>query len=97
MTRYFSDLDDGKTKYVDMIGTELADVELVSEEALGFLSIVFKDDHSDGDRVIAVSVRDEAGHVVYRSTLTLQTVWFDKRPSGRAAERSSSSLNEMPD
>lgn len=78
MARYFSDLDNGKIKYVDNVGTELAGIECVANEALGFLSTVFKDGHrNDENHNITVSVRNERNQVVYRSTLTLQTVWLD--------------------
>jgi two-component system, response regulator PdtaR len=78
MPRYFSDLDDGKTRYVDVIGTELADERLVSREAIGFLASVFNDILPDkSDHVFVVSVRNEVGRPVFATTLTLQSDWLD--------------------
>jgi hypothetical protein len=77
MARYFSDLDDGKTKYVDSIGTELADVRLVPSEAIGFLTAVAKDVRDDADRILVVSVRNEDGQIIFTTTLTLQSDWLD--------------------
>jgi hypothetical protein len=78
MALYFSDLDTGKTKYVDIVGTELAHIELVPDEAVGFLAAVFRDSRAkDGDRVLTVSVRDHRNEIVYRSTLSLHGVWSD--------------------
>jgi hypothetical protein len=77
MSRYFSDLDDGKTKYVDRVGTELLSEAMVEREALGFLAQVFKDAAPDeGDRIFTVSVRNEAQSVVFTTVLTLQSDWI---------------------
>ena len=43
MPRYFFDLDNGRTNYVDTIGTELDEPKMVQSEAVGFLAAVFKD------------------------------------------------------
>ena len=83
MARYFSDLDDGKTKYVDSVGTELADVKMVPAEAIGFLTAIAKDVRDDADRTLVVSVRNEDGQVIFTTTLTLQSDWLD---TGRVAK-----------
>jgi hypothetical protein len=65
---------------------------MIPDEALGFLSVVFKDAHSDGDRGIAVSVRG------------WRRQSFNAYPAGRLAGRKartrapdlSTSLNERP-
>jgi CheY-like chemotaxis protein len=70
MPRYFSDLDNGKSKYVDTIGTELAHAGMAEREAVKFLAAVFKDAPPEGsERVFAVSVRDNSG-VIFTTTLT---------------------------
>src|ERR1700686_5402286 len=78
MSRYFSDLDGGKTRYVDIIGTELADVKMVSREAIWFLASVFNDRVPDtGDSRFVVNVRSEAGQKIFTTTLMLQSAWLD--------------------
>lgn len=83
MSRYFFDLDNGKANYVDTIGSELSDPKMVQSEAVGFLASVFKDTALDGGPVHLVSVRDEAGRVVFTTVLTLLSEWQD--PDERAA------------
>jgi hypothetical protein len=77
MARYFSDLDDGKTKYVDSIGTELPDIKMVPHEAIGFLTAVIKDIRDEADRTLVVNVRNEAGQIIFTTMLTLQSDWLD--------------------
>jgi hypothetical protein len=84
MARYFSDFDDGQRKYVDSVGTELADMSMVPSEAIGFLTAVVKDVRDDADRNITVSVRDEDGRIVFMTTLTLQSDWLDMGDVARA-------------
>jgi hypothetical protein len=77
MPRFFSDFDNGKTRYVDTIGTELADVDMVSREAIGLLASVFSDAPPDkSSRIFIVSVRNEAGLMIFTTTLTLQSDWL---------------------
>jgi two-component system, response regulator PdtaR len=88
MPRYFSDLDNGKTKYVDIIGTEWADVRMASREAMGFLASVFKDALPEtNDGVFVVSVRNEAGLTIFTTTLTFQSDWLDTRHRTTAKKR----------
>jgi CheY-like chemotaxis protein len=76
MPRYFFDFDDGKADYVDAIGTELADPKSVPGEAAAFVASVFRDAaHDARDRVLQVSVRNDAGRVVFTTTLSLQSQW----------------------
>ena len=78
MQRYFFDFDNGKTNYVDTIGTEIDEREAVRREAVGFLAAVFKDaPHHDSGPVHLVSVRDEVGRVIFTTALTLQSDWRD--------------------
>jgi hypothetical protein len=77
MPRYFSDLDNGKTKYVDVVGTELSDIKLVSREAVRFLASVFTDALPEtSDNIFVVSVRNEAGLTIFTITLMLQSDWL---------------------
>jgi CheY-like chemotaxis protein len=78
MPQYFFDLDDGKTSYVDAVGSEVADPGTIQSEAIGFLASVFKDAvHEDSNRAFLVSVRNAADQIVFTTTLTLQTEWCD--------------------
>jgi hypothetical protein len=77
MARYFSDLDDGTTKYVDSVGTELPDIKMVPYEAIGFLTAVAKDIRDDADRTLVVNVRNEGGQIIFTTMLTLQSDWLD--------------------
>jgi hypothetical protein len=78
MSRYFSDLDDGKTRYIDIIGTELTDVKMVSGEAIGLLASVFNDRLPDtSDSTFVVNVRNEVGRNIFTTTLMLQSAWLD--------------------
>jgi hypothetical protein len=84
MPRYFFDFDDGKTDYVDTIGNELADPKSVAAEAAAFVASVFRDAaHDARDRVLQVSVRNDAGRVVFTTTLSLQSQWEEAgHPAG---------------
>jgi len=79
MARYFSDFDDGNTKYVDAIGTELADVKMVPSEAIGFLLAIAKDVRDETDHSFVVNVRDDKGRTIFTTMLTLQSDWLDTR------------------
>ena len=77
MARYFFDLDDGKRKFVDSVGTELADVKMVPSEAIGFSTTIAKDVRDDADLALVASVRNEQGQIIFTTTLTLQSDWLD--------------------
>jgi CheY-like chemotaxis protein len=78
MPRYFCDLDDGKTNYVDVIGTELSSVNMVPSDAMGLLASVFKDAlPRENDSIYVVSVRNEAGLKIFTTSLMLQSEWLD--------------------
>ena len=90
MPRYFFDLDNGRTNYVDTIGTELDEPKMVQSEAVGFLAAVFKDAaHHDSGPVHLVSVRDEAGRVFFTTTLTLDLAEVVPSMAGARPPRSS--------
>jgi len=78
MPRYFSDLDNGKTKYIDIVGTELSDIRMVSREAIRFLASVFTDALPEtSDNIFVVSVRNDAGLTIFTTTLMLQSDWLE--------------------
>jgi hypothetical protein len=82
MPRFFSDLDDGKTKYIDVIGSELPDIKMVSRDAIRFLASVFTDALLEtNDNIFVVSVRNDAGLTIFTSTLTLQSDWLGTQPA----------------
>jgi hypothetical protein len=86
MARYFSDLDSGITKYIDIVGTELADQEMVLREAIGFLTSFVKDTLPDEtDKVFVVSVRNDVGERIFTTTLTLQSDWHTREIPASAA------------
>jgi hypothetical protein len=91
MARYFSDLDDGNTKYVDSVGTELPDLKMVPSEAIGFLTAVVKDVRDENDRTLIVNVRDDKGRTIFTTTLTLQSDWLDTMHLADAREPLSAS------
>jgi uncharacterized protein DUF6894 len=71
MPLYFSDLDDGKTNYVDTIGSELADQAAAEREAIAFLASTFRDaSPTMRDRVFVVKVR-ESSEIIFTTSLTL--------------------------
>jgi two-component system, response regulator PdtaR len=80
MPRYFFDLDDGKTNYVDAVGSEVADPGTIQGEAISFLASVFRDAaHEDSNRAFLVRVRNAADQIVFTTTLTLRSEWCDER------------------
>jgi CheY-like chemotaxis protein len=89
MPRYFCDLDNGKSRYVDLIGTELSNVSMVPGDAIGFLASVFKDaSPRTNDSIHVVRVRNEAGVTIFTTSLTLQSEWLDARHGTTAKKRS---------
>ncbi len=72
MPRYFFDTSDGDRLIRDDEGLEMQDLEAVKVEAQKTLPHMAKDALPDGEqRTFVVSVRDEAGQVVVRATLSL--------------------------
>lgn len=96
MARYFSDFDDGKTKYVDSVGTELPDVKMVPYEAIGFLTAVAKDIRDDADRTLVVNVRDERGQTIFTTMLTLQSDWLETGYAAKPPAPFYASRDETP-
>jgi hypothetical protein len=73
MPRYFFDMHDGGPVLVDEEGQELDGLQAAQREALSGLADLARDVVLKAEREsMGVSVRDEAGRIVYRATLSLQ-------------------------
>jgi hypothetical protein len=72
MPRYFFDVHDGGRFAPDRIGLELEGLEVAKDEAKKALPDIVKDQMPDGDRRdFTVDVKDAAGQIVWRITLSL--------------------------
>jgi len=82
MPRYFIDTDDDDTFIEDDEGLDLPDAEAARKAAQASLPDMARDKMPDGDgRTFCASVRDEAGTVIYKATLTLTGEWSaDQKP-----------------
>ena len=74
---YYFDFDDGKQASCDKLGTEFGNLEEVADEAVAVLAEMAKDRLPSGShRVLAASVRNKQGSVIFKATLTLQSEWL---------------------
>jgi hypothetical protein len=72
MPRFFFDIHDGKAFMPDREGLDLEDLEAAKAEAKKTLPEIVKDEMPDGDRRdFTVDVKDAAGQLVWRVTLSL--------------------------
>jgi hypothetical protein len=72
MPRFFFDIHDGENFTPDREGVELEGLEAAKEEAKKTLPDIVKDEMLDGDRRdFTVDVKDVAGQIVWRVTLSL--------------------------
>jgi hypothetical protein len=72
MPRFFFDIHDGEGFTPDRQGLELADLEAAKAEAKKALPDIVKEDMPDGDRRdFTIDVKDVAGKIVWRVTLSL--------------------------
>jgi hypothetical protein len=70
--RFFFDIHDGEDFTPDREGPELDDLEAAKAEAKRTLPEIVKDEMPDGDRRdFTVDVKDAAGQIVWRVTLSL--------------------------
>jgi CheY-like chemotaxis protein len=89
MPLYFFDLDNGKFRHVDTLGSDLPDLETARKEAVRFLAAVFKDAAPDqGDCILVVRVRDEAGRVVFSNMLKLRSDFLEAAGLNAGGQRS---------
>lgn len=81
MSRYFFDTYDDDLLFSDEEGQELKDLEAAQLETEKALPEMAWDGLPDGDqRIFIVSIRDEAGNVVLRTTLS-QLVEYPSKAS----------------
>ena len=72
MPRFFFDIHDGEDFTPDRDGLDLDDLEAAKAEAKRTLPEIVKDQMPDGDRRdFTVDVKDAAGQIVWRVTLSL--------------------------
>jgi len=72
MPRFFFDTHDGEEFTPDPQGVELEGLEAAKEEAKKTLPEIVKDEMPDGDRRdFTVTVKNEAGQILWRITLSL--------------------------
>ena len=72
MPRFFFDIHDGETFTPDRQGVELEDLEAAKDEAKKALPNLVRDARLDGDRRdVTVDVKNAAGEIVWRVTLSL--------------------------
>ena len=76
MPRYFIDTNDDDVFVEDEEGQDLPDAEAAREAAQAALPDMARDKMPDGEgRTFCACVRDEAGVVIYKATLTLRGEW----------------------
>ena len=72
MPRFFFDIHDGEEFTPDRQGLDLDSLEAAKDEARKALPDIVKDEMPDGDqRDFTVDVKDAAGQIVWRVTLSL--------------------------
>ncbi len=72
MPRFFLDIHDGEAFTPDREGLDLDSLEAAKDEAKKTLPDIVKDEMPDGDRRdFTVDVKNEAGWIVWRVTLSL--------------------------
>jgi hypothetical protein len=72
MPRFFFDVHDGEAFTPDREGLDLDSLEAAKDEAKKTLPDIVKDEMPDGDRRdFTVDVKDAAGQIVWRVTLSL--------------------------
>lgn len=79
MPRFFFDTHDGDRPARDPDGMDLRDRDEARRMALDALPDVARDKLPDGDRrTFMAAVRDEAGVIIYRATLSLKGDWISE-------------------
>ena len=81
MPRFFFDVADGEFVAHDEEGDDLLSWQEAREYADDLLPDIAKADLTSNDRrVFAIQIRDEAGQVGYKATLTFAAEWVGDRP-----------------
>ncbi len=79
MHRYFFDIDDDDRLVRDDEGLMLTSDEAARKQALAALPGITGEHLPDGDRrTFVVAIRNEAGEVIYRATLSLKGEWVTR-------------------
>ncbi len=87
MPRYFIDTNDDDVFVEDDEGQDLPDAQAAREAAQAALPDMARDKMPDGEgRTYFACVRDEAGAVIYKATLTLVGEWM-KNPAASQETR----------
>src|SRR5690349_8380141 len=74
--RYRFDIDDGRRNIADTEGSNLLDREQAREEAINIALELARDGLPDGDqRTVLCKVRDDAGALVLRVSLSINAEW----------------------
>jgi hypothetical protein len=74
--RYYFDIDDGTTLFIDEEGTEIETLDLVRDEAMRLLPDLIRDRLPDGEYgTLAAHVRNCDGHCILTTTLVLRADW----------------------
>ena len=96
MTRFYFDSDDGERQFLDEDGIELAGLRDVADQVLGLLHDLMPVTMPHGSRVIAASVRDITGALVYRAELRLVSQHLDdhQRSGAETLSQTSSSVSQ---
>jgi len=77
MPKYYFDTNNGDSFVKDTEGIDLADHQAARKEAVVSLPGIASDCSTDGDRgAIITHVRDEAGKLIFVSTLTVTEEWI---------------------
>jgi hypothetical protein len=79
LARYYFDTFDGDHTSADSEGIECSSRKQVRYQAIDALPDMARELLPDGpNRTFRVEVRDDAGTVVFRATLELQSAWLDR-------------------
>lgn len=77
MPRYYFDTFDGDLCTADSDGIDCATMKIVQDCAIDGLPDMARELLPDGpNRVFHVSVRDDAGQVIFKATLELKSTWL---------------------
>jgi hypothetical protein len=77
LPRFYFDTFDGDHIAVDSEGIECSSHRMVQDQAIDALPDMARESLPDGpNRTFRVEVRDEAGKIVFRATLELQSEWL---------------------
>lgn len=79
LPRYYFDTFDGERASVDSDGIECSSLQMVRHQAIDALPDMAREILPDGpNHSFRVEVRDDAGTVIFRATLELQSAWLDR-------------------